>query len=74
MARYYVFVPKFYHDRASSGFFKYFSFQRKVKASKGSSSEFDRTFYIYKKEDTATYDLNDSELDFSEQIFKNNEF
>ena len=74
MARYYVFVPKFYHDRASSGFLKYFSFQRKIKASKGSSSEFDRTFYIYKKEDTATYDLNDSELDFSKQIFKNNGF
>ena len=64
VARYYVFVPKLYHDRASSGFLNYFSFQCRINASKGSFSEFDRTFQIYKKKQTASCDLNDSELDF----------
>ena len=63
----YIFVAKFYHDRASSGFFKYLRYIVKTQGNNALSElgpECGRTLYIYKSDSTRTPTISDSDLDW----------
>ena len=57
----YIFVPKFYHDRASQCFLQHLRYLSKIPES-NSISELGRVFYIYKSETERTRTFLDCEL------------
>ena len=61
---YSVVVPKFYHDRASTNFLKFYNYKGKTKIRRSLGSFYKRTVYIYNKKNTNTYDINDSDQDW----------
>ena len=60
---YSVVVPKFYHDRASINFVKFYNYKGKMKIRRILGSFYERMVYIYNKKDNNTYDINDSDQD-----------
>ena len=60
----YIFVPKFYHDRASQGFLQHLRYLGKI-AESNTMSELGRVFYIYKSETERTHTFLDSELNWN---------
>ena len=63
----YMFVPKFYHDRANSGFLKYLRYIDKIQGNNTISElgpECGRTLYVYKSDSTRTIAVSDNELNW----------
>ena len=54
-------VPKFYHDRASTNFLKFYNYKGKMKIRRSLGSFYKRTVYIYNKKGTNTYNINNSD-------------
>ena len=57
----YLFVPKFYHDRASHGFLQHLKYLGKIQEN-NTISELGGVFYVYKSETARTHTVLDSEL------------
>ena len=57
----YLFVPKFYHDRASHGFLQHLKYLGKIQES-DTISELGRVFYVYKSDTARTHTFLDSDL------------
>ena len=58
-----VVVPKFYHDRGSTNFLKFYNYKGKMKIRRNLGSFYERMIYIYNKKGTNTYDINNSDQD-----------
>ena len=61
---YSVVVPKFYRDRASTNFLKFYNCKGKMKVRRSLGSFYERTIYVYNKKDTNTYDINVNDQDW----------
>ena len=61
---YSIVVPKFYHDRASTNFLKFYNYKGKMKIRRSLGSFYERAVYIYNKKDINTCDINDSDQDW----------
>ena len=60
----YLFVPKFYHYKASHGFLQYLRYLGKIQES-NTISELGRVFYVYKSDTARTHTFLDCELNWN---------